>query len=538
MPKLTIDDRPIEVPPGTTILSAARQAGIPVPALCFLDGMAPRTSCFVCVVKIRGRPGLAPSCATVVEDGMAVESGTEEVARARCATLELLVSDHRGDCVAPCQLACPAGMNIPLMIRHIGAGDLPAAIRTVKQHIALPAVLGRICPAPCEKACRRAPHDEALAICLLKRYAADADLGRTAPFTPDRAPARNKTVAIVGAGPAGRSAAYYLQQGGYDCTVFDDRERPGGMLRYGVSEAALPRAVLDAEIRAIETLGARFCMKTRVGEDVTLDELRRQFDAVFLAPGELTGIHRRQFEQMTAAHGIEADAHSLATATPGVFAGGDAVRRTRLAVRACADGRTAAASVDQYLRGAPVAGLRRPFTTHYGRMTEAELSRFAAGASPERRKAPSGEGGGFAPGEAVDESRRCFHCDCRKPDTCLLRQAAGGCGARVTHYRGHPRIVERLNDHPEIIYEPAKCIACGLCVQIAADAGEPLGLTFIGRGFSVRVGVPFGEALTAGLKKTARACASACPTGAIALKGETPGPAPGEPPARLGAPHV
>ncbi|MCJ7674439.1 MAG: 2Fe-2S iron-sulfur cluster-binding protein, partial [Sedimentisphaerales bacterium] len=181
MPKLIIDNREVEVPSGATILDAAEKLGITIPTMCFLKGYEPSTSCMVCVVKIEGSDGFVPACGSIAQDGMRVCSSSQEVRQARKTALELLLSDHMGDCIGPCQVACPARMNIPLMIRRIAAGDLQAAIATVKQDIALPAVLGRICPAPCEKACRRAQLDGAISICLLKRYVADVDLQSASP---------------------------------------------------------------------------------------------------------------------------------------------------------------------------------------------------------------------------------------------------------------------------------------------------------------------------------------------------------------------
>ncbi len=160
------------------------ELGIDIPALCFLEGCEPSTSCLCCLVKVNGNCRLVPSCATIAEEGVKVESETPEVHSARRKALELLLSDHLGDCVAPCYLACPAEMDIPQMLRQISSGDLRGAIATVKHDIALPAVLGRICPAPCEKICRRHDLDAAVAICLLKRYVADADLASGDPYLP------------------------------------------------------------------------------------------------------------------------------------------------------------------------------------------------------------------------------------------------------------------------------------------------------------------------------------------------------------------
>ena len=155
MPKLKIDHREVEVPPGATVLDAARALGIDIPTLCFRDGCEAATSCLVCLVKIAEHRRLVPACATAAAEGMEVESETAEVRQFRRSALELLLSDHLGDCLAPCWFTCPAHMDIPQMLRQVAAGQLHEAIATVKRDIALPAVLGRICPAPCEKSCRR-----------------------------------------------------------------------------------------------------------------------------------------------------------------------------------------------------------------------------------------------------------------------------------------------------------------------------------------------------------------------------------------------
>jgi NADPH-dependent glutamate synthase beta subunit-like oxidoreductase len=208
-----------------------------------------------------------PSCATAAEDGMELESETEEVRGVRRSALELLLSDHLGDCLAPCQFACPAQMDIPKMLRQIASEDLRDAIVTVKRDIALPAVLGRICPAPCEKACRRRPADGAVAICLLKRFVADADLVAEERYRPHCKPASGKRVAIIGAGPAGWSAAYYLLGQGHGCTIFDEDPDPGGRLRHETTEEELPRDVLDADLQPVIQLGAELRMNTRVGRN-------------------------------------------------------------------------------------------------------------------------------------------------------------------------------------------------------------------------------------------------------------------------------
>jgi NADPH-dependent glutamate synthase beta subunit-like oxidoreductase/ferredoxin len=410
-------------------------------------------------------------------------------------------------------------MDIPHMLRAILAGDLAAAARTARAALVLPASLGRICPAPCEKGCRRAQHDAGLAIRGMHRYAADADLGSRLAALPDCAPATGKHVAVIGAGPAGLAAAWHLLQEGHGVAVFDDHDAPGGMLRYGVPVDELPRAVLDAETALVRDLGAEFRLGVRVGRDVTLEDLARDFDAVLVACGKTDAQGAAALGVPASARGVQADKETLATSLAGVFAAGDAVLPRRMAVRAVADGAQAARAIAQYLAGEAVTPSRRPFTTRLGRPTEAEMAAMLAAASAAPRVEPAGgAAAGLSAEEATREAARCLHCDCRKADVCRLRRWSDALDAQPARFSGTRRPFELHTQHDLVVYEPGKCIACGLCIQIAAREKEPLGLAFIGRGFNVRVGVPFNETIAAGLRRTAEEVILACPTGALARK--------------------
>jgi ferredoxin len=519
MPVLTIDNRKVEVEDGATILDAAGKFGIEIPTMCFLRGYEPATSCMICIVQVEGLTNFVPACATLAEEGMVVHSSSEEIIQARRAALELLLSDHLGDCLGPCEVTCPAHMNIPLMIRQIASGNLRDAIATVKRDIALPAVLGRICPKPCERACRRADYDQAVSICLLKRYVADVDLQSAQPYSPPCKTGKSRCVAIVGAGPAGLAAAYYLSREGFGCTIFDDHEKPGGMLQYAVPQKELPKDVLDTEIDTIMKLGVNFQGRTRIGTSLQLEDLQKDFDAVFVAVGRLSeGNTLAGLE--TKANSIVIDNQTYQTNLAAVFAGGDAVRKRKLTVRAVADGKEAAESIVQYLSGQVITGPARPFNTRIGKLSADQVKKFVVGHSDSPRINPSQEDGGFTSREAVEESARCLHCDCRKPRSCKLRRYAHDYKARAGRYKSERRTFIQFSDHPDIIFEPGKCIDCGLCIQIVARASEELGLTFVGRGFDVKVAVPFDRSLAKAIKdtNTAKKCVEACPTGALAFK--------------------
>ncbi len=345
MPKLSIDGREVEVREGATVLHAARALGIDIPSLCHLDGFEPSTSCMACVVRIDGDSHLVPSCATPARDGMVVESESEEVRAARRTALELLVSDHTGDCVAPCQTADAKGADVPRFLRSVASGDLEGAAAILEAaglRLGDPDCLDL---ARAEKACRRGRFDEALAIGRLARFAAAT--------------------------------------------------------REGPSSA---------------------------GEEPL---------------------------------------------TP------------------------------------------RTFSVRTGRLTPEEMVGFLAGGEQGGQVIPADAGAGYSLEEARAEARRCTHCDCRQAHSCRLRDACEAYGVQVRRFRTARRAFELDRSHPEILYEPGKCILCGLCAQVAERAGEPIGLAFVGRGFETRLRAPFSEPLAQALARSACACADVCPTGAL-----------------------
>jgi predicted molibdopterin-dependent oxidoreductase YjgC len=184
-----------------------------------------------------------------------------------------------------------------------------------------------------------------------------------------------------------------------------------------------------------------------------------------------------------------------------------------------ADGKEAAAAIDQYLAGEPVTGPPELFSVRMGRVSGDELAEFLAGAGRAPREDPAA-GQAFSLERAVEQAARCLHCDCRGLAACRLKRYAAQYGADPNRFRGQRAAFEQLAQHSLVIYEPGKCINCGLCIEIAARAQEPLGLTFVGRGFDVRVGVPFDRSMEEALSKVAAECIAACPTAALSARTE------------------
>lgn len=519
MLEIIINQNKIQVPEGSTILAAAQKLKIDIPTLCFLKRYKPFTSCMICLVAEKKTEKLLPSCSTLVADGMEIETDSSEVYSARRDALELLLSEHLGDCEAPCQRICPAHLNIPLMLRQIAANDLKAAIRTIKETIALPAVLGRICPAPCENGCRRKEFDQPVSICLQKRFAADIDLASENPFLPEIAPASGQKIAIVGAGPTGLAAAYYLQQLGHACTLFEKNSEPGGALHYAVPIDNLPREVLQAEINIIKKLGAQFQSGIEIGQKINLDELQKKFDAIILATGQLPPEKFKEFGLELTPNGFKVNKTTFETSQPGIFAGGNAIRKGKMTVTSVGHGHAIAISVNQFLTNQPVIGPRDRFNSILGRLHDEEISEFIKNVDQTHRHEPSnGMNHGFTPDEATAEAERCLHCDCRKPESCKLRKYADFYQANQQRFKSTSRKkFEKQIQHPEVIYEPGKCIKCGICVQITEKSSEKLGLTFTGRGFNVKIGVPLNETLEKGLQEVAAECVRNCPTAALSF---------------------
>lgn len=284
MLNLTINGKNITVEEGTTILQAAKDNGIYIPTLCYDDAVKVYGACGLCVVEAEGIPKLLRSCSAKCSEGMVVNTESKRVVQSRKIAMELLMSAHDGDCIAPCQLNCPARTDCQGYVGLIANGEYEAALKLIKNKVSLPASIGRVCPHPCETACRRGKVDEAINIAQLKAFAADMDLNSDS-YLPEKNAPTGRKIAIIGGGPAGLTAAYRLAISGHEVTVYDMMEKMGGMLRYGIPQYRLPKEVLDKEIAIIEKLGVKMINGVKLGKDFTVASLKAQNDAVIVAVG-------------------------------------------------------------------------------------------------------------------------------------------------------------------------------------------------------------------------------------------------------------
>ena len=487
--QLTIDGRVLDAQTGETVLEVAARHAIYIPTLCHFKGLSPLDTCLVCVVELAGQDALVPACATPVALGMNVTVTSDRLQAARRGAVELLLSEHRGECLAPCEIACPAGLDIPGFLQALPV-DAKAAAALAVRGLALPATLGWICDAPCQRACRRGEIDSTIDIRALHLGTATREVFSDLDADP-RAPATGKRVAVVGSGPAGLAAALRTLLHGHACTLYEQELELGGTLRAS-SESVLPAAVLATDLAVLQRLGLHVQTGVRLGRELEWADLLASFDAVVLATGDASDLP--------------------ALADPRTVRAGAAAGRAGKAVRVVADGLAAADAIDRLLMAKPAPPAR--IRVRYGELDQAERTFLYRNADPGPASVVAD-----AAEAARQEALRCLACGCADHDACALRLVAGALAAVPKRFEGAHRPMARDDSHADLVYESHKCILCQACVRLAEPSAAYPGLTIAGRGFACRVVAPLDQPLATALDSaTALRIAAACPTNAMREK--------------------
>lgn len=280
--KIKLNSDEIEFPEKTTILDFLRQENKHIPAVCKMKELDPYGSCRLCLVDVNNR--VLPACSTYPRENDTVQTSSNDIIEIRKSALELMLSDHVGDCLGPCVWGCPTHSQVQNYLALLANGKYHESVSLMKKDYILPAALGRVCPAFCERDCRRHLVDDPVGIRQLKRFAADYDLEH-GPWMPEIPKSTGKHIAVIGGGPAGLANAYYLRIKGHDVTIYEAQPELGGMLRYGIPEYRLPKDILRKDIDTVIKTGINVKTNTKVGKDITFDELRKKYDAVFVGIG-------------------------------------------------------------------------------------------------------------------------------------------------------------------------------------------------------------------------------------------------------------
>ena len=284
---ININGKELKAFAGQTVLEVARENGIFIPTLCEDGRTEIYGACGICTCEVEGNPKLIKACATVIDDGMIVRTDTSRVLESRKTMLELLLTNHVGDCRPPCVHGCPAHTDCQGYVGLVANRQHEESYKLIMQKIPLPASIGRVCPHPCETECRRKLIEEPVGIALIKRFCGDFAIEHDeyAEWMPETPEGTGKSVAIIGGGPYGLSLAYFLRIYGHDVTIFEAMPYAGGMLRYGIPEYRLPKAILETEIERLESRGIEIKTGVMVGRDITFESLRKQYDAVCIGIG-------------------------------------------------------------------------------------------------------------------------------------------------------------------------------------------------------------------------------------------------------------
>jgi len=294
---LTIDDKEIIAEDGLTILEVARRAEIAIPTLCHIADTQPDRPCEICVVEIAeperfglsstlAGEGLFRACITQARDGMEIQTASKAVVSHRQERLAIISQTHFGDCKAPCNLTCPGQINVQGYIAHVARGEYEEALRLIMERNPVPFSVGRVCPRFCETRCRRILVDEPVSINHLKRFVADWCMANDIDLGIPKEKPTGKRIAVIGGGPAGLTAAWFLTRKGHDVTIFEAESQLGGALRYGFPDYKIPKDVLNYEINTILKMGINIRLSQRWGKDFFLQDLKDMgFDATFIGIG-------------------------------------------------------------------------------------------------------------------------------------------------------------------------------------------------------------------------------------------------------------
>lgn len=483
MVEIKINGKNTTVKNGTTLIEVARGMGYKIPSLCYLEDLEHFTSCMLCVVYDKSTGKLIPSCSSGVIEGMDIDTEGPEVVKARQRALELLLSEHVGDCEAPCRRGCPAEVNIPLVFRHFESGNSAEAVSLLRDYLPFPYTICSQCPATCEKVCRRAKKDSAVEIKDINR-----ELSINSDSEMKLPEAEKENIAIIGAGIAGLSAAWFLRNRSYKVTVFEKSDTVADSLRAECRNEDLQ--IFENELKVLTD-----SVEVLTGKDIEITraaELLKDYRAVIIATGKKEDIADHE----------------------AVFLCGSSNKPVKLLPGAVNSGRITADEVDTWIRGAS-SEYKPVFDSKITKPEESEVEHLIDSSDAFRTSGETGTG------SLEEKTSRCMHCECLRQSSCSLRYYADEYSIRSIKYRADERHeIHRNTEHPDIVFEAGKCIRCGICVRLTDKKKENTGVTFKGRGYETVIASSLGRTLDTAITESLPEILRYCPTGAFSYRNE------------------
>jgi ferredoxin len=481
---ITINGKSIETTGDKTILECASDVGIEIPTMCHLKNRVSQGGCMICTVLETGNGEFIPACSTLVQDSMKIDTESEAVQLKRKQVLQLLLSEHRGDCNAPCQRACPAGYDTAHAVRLLRQGKAVEAARFTLETLPLAAILGEICPAPCTRTCRRGMVDQPVAIRQLHGVLAQ-QAGLPAPGVNS---STAKSLGIVGTGPAGLAAAWQASMAGWQVIMYEKEEQAAPTLHRAFSEAGADPAVIDATILQLQEQGVAIKTSSQVTTGDQLNTIREKHDATIVAWG-LEGAPETAGESEPCESGIYTIGNARRPVKMAVTAVGQAINAVREITGSARDKR-------QFI------SVSKDFTAHEANALASHNDKLCEHVKPDTEWA-----------SGIDH-HRCLVCDCTAKNDCTLRDLSTEYSVKQFHYPTLVRDGAGRTGH-SIVYEDGKCIRCGICVDISNRLENSAGLTLKNRGLSITVGPPADSDFNEILDALPAECIHACPTGAL-----------------------
>lgn len=521
---------------GETIYECAERHGIEIPCLCHDPRLEPGSSCRLCMVQLAGITQLQPACSTYLQDGMTIDTENELLTLHRKKVLEEIVSRHYADCLPPCTIACPAGVDIQAVFALWHQGHTGQAIAWLRKENPLAAFCGWLCPHPCEAACKtRLPNHQDIPVNIreIEQYIAEKQWNTSKISQP--APTENdqKKVAVIGSGPGGLATAMYLNDKGYHVVVFDTNAQAGGWLRYELTNAQLPEKILKRELAYFRESGIQF----KTGEQPASDSegllSMKGFDATVhtqqlsLDQIQLSDITVKTEENLI--RKLEINPLTLQTSIPNVFAFLHADLDLTTFTEALSQARTLAQSVHLFLSDQAVEIQKTNFLSHKKNLFPIpEINQQADNPSykgkSEKNLHPPSLAGKIHnlsdDDQVIEATQACTSCGCPIYYTCKLREYATLYQAEQQPVKSGYQPLTKDISHPFIALDPDRCIACGRCVRICTEVVGANALELVingGKTYATPVG---GRPLIETECESCGLCITTCPTAAISINSD------------------